>query len=77
MILTTEMNVIGAADFARFKFEMNFWETSYITTTPEVSGPCQSFNISRTLVGNKIIDHSNVVGASPVSAAPATSSFST
>ena len=29
------------------------------------------------LVGNKIVDHSDVVGASPVGAAPTTSSFST
>ena len=35
------------------------------------------FNISGTLVGNKIVDHSDVVGASPVGAAPTTSSFST
>ena len=34
-------------------------------------------NMSRTLVGNKIVDHSDVVGASPVAAAPTTSSFST
>ena len=34
-------------------------------------------NISRTLVGNKIVDNSGVVGASPVGAAPTTSSFST
>ena len=34
-------------------------------------------NISRTLVGNKIVDNSDVVGASPVGAAPSTSSFST
>ena len=33
-------------------------------------------NISRILVGNKIVDNSDVVGASPV-AAPTTSSFST
>ena len=33
-------------------------------------------NTSRTL-GNKIVDHSDVVGASPVGAAPTTSSFST
>ena len=30
-----------------------------------------------TLEGNKIVDHSDVVGASPVGAAPTTSSFST
>ena len=34
-------------------------------------------NISRTLVGNKIVDNSDVVGASPVGAAPTTPSFST
>ena len=34
-------------------------------------------NISRTLIGNKIVDHSDVVGASPVGAAPTTASFST
>ena len=34
-------------------------------------------NIRRTLLGNKIVDHSDVVGASPVGAAPTTSSFST
>ena len=33
---------------------------------------CQTSNISRTLVGNKIVDHSDVVGASPVGAAPTT-----
>ena len=33
--------------------------------------------IRRTLVGNKIVDHSDVVGASPVGTAPTTSSFST
>ena len=34
-------------------------------------------NIRRTLIDNKIVDHSDVVGASPVGAAPTTSSFST
>ena len=37
----------------------------------------QVSNISRTFVGNWIIDHSDVVGASAVGAAPTTSSFST
>ena len=37
----------------------------------------QVSNIRRTLVGNKIVKHSDVIGASPVSAAPTTSSFST
>ena len=34
-------------------------------------------NIRRTSAGNTIADHSDVVGASPVGAAPTTSSFST
>ena len=34
-------------------------------------------NIRRTLVDSKIVDHSDVVGAPPVGAAPTTSSFST
>ena len=34
---------------------------------------CKTFNIKHTLVGNKIVDQSDVVGASPVSAAPTTS----
>ena len=37
----------------------------------------QISNIRCTLVGNKIVDHSDVVGASPVGAAPTPSSFST
>ena len=36
----------------------------------------QISNISRTYVGNNIVDHSDVVGISPVGAAPTTSSFS-
>ena len=36
----------------------------------------QASNVRHTL-GNKIVDHSDVVGASPVSAAPATSSLLT
>ena len=37
----------------------------------------QPSNISHTLVGDKSVDHSVVAGASPVGAAPTTSSFST
>ena len=36
----------------------------------------QPSTISHTLAGNKTVDHSDVVGASPVGAAPTTSSFS-
>ena len=41
------------------------------------TGSRKTSNISRTLVGSKIVDNSDVVGASPVGAAPTTSSFST
>ena len=37
----------------------------------------QSCNIGRTLVSNKLVDDSGVVGTSPVGAAPTASSFST
>ena len=37
----------------------------------------QVSNIRRILVGNNIVDHSDVVGAAPVGAAPTTSSFPT
>ena len=37
----------------------------------------QTYDTSCTLAGNKIVDHSDVVGASPVIAAPTTSSSST
>ena len=37
----------------------------------------QVSNIRRTLASYEIVDHSDVVGASPVGAAPTTSSFST
>ena len=37
----------------------------------------QVSNIRHTLVGNKIVDEPDAVGASPVGAAPTTSSFST
>ena len=37
---------------------------------------CQTSNISHTLVGTTLVDHSNVVGASRIRAVPTTSSFS-
>ena len=36
----------------------------------------QIYNITCTLLGKRIVDHSDVVGVSPVGAAPTTSSFS-
>ena len=49
----------------------NYGKTSNISKYGKTS------NIRRTLVGKKNVDHSDVVGASPDSAAPTTSSFST
>ena len=37
----------------------------------------QASNVNHPLVGSKIVDHSNVAGASPVGAAPTTSPLST
>ena len=48
----------------------------FITTQQQISDYRQVSNISRTSVGIEI-DHSDVIGASPVGAAPTTSSFST
>ena len=60
---------------------MMFYVISFIPSVPiyriELDIPRKVSNIRRTLVGNKIVDHSDVVGASPVGAAPTTSSFST
>ena len=55
------------------------WQMRLIIPTEIVHYPRyrKTSSISRTLVGNKIVDNSDVVGASPVGAAPTTSSFST
>ena len=54
-------------------------EHSYNVQTGKVNSLsaayCQTYNIRHTLVGNKIVDISDVVGASPVDAAPTTYSF--
>ena len=50
---------------------MNIWCGSIYSKYRKTS------NISRTLVGNKIVDNSDVVGASPGGAAPTTSLLST
>ena len=42
-----------------------------------ISNYRKTSNMRCTLLGNKIVDHSDVVGASPVGTAPTTSSFST
>ena len=49
----------------------------HVITSANVGKYRKVSNIRSNLVGNKIVDHSDVVGASPVGAAPTTSSFST
>ena len=53
------------------------WTERTITITMGCDKYRQTFNISRTLVDNKIVEYWDVDGASPVGAAPTTSSFST
>ena len=68
--------------------KISLWLYSCSTKISLITGSCtfaanqtriyrQTSNINHTLVGNIIVDHSDVVGASPVGAAPTTSSFST
>ena len=54
-----------------FTSHIKFWYDISITKYRQVS------NIRRTLIGNEIVDNSDVVGAAPVGAAPTTSSLST
>ena len=71
------MDVMDEQDFAGFEFKMSFGRVSYIAQHPWKSIYRQVSDIRLTLVGNTIVDHSDVVGASPVGAAPTTSSLST
>ena len=78
-------------EIATFSFKKMYLKTLSGKWQPFVSASiCQPYllhcciqyyrkvsNIRGTLIGNKIVDHSDVVGASPVGAAPTTSSFST
>ena len=46
------------------------WATSSWLAVSSTARYRQTANISHTLVGNRIVDHSDVVGASPVGSAP-------
>ena len=68
---------------AILKFLITFKQQTYnliSSFTYEVSTTnfiyCQTSNISDTLVGNKLVDHSDVYRALPINNAPTTSSFS-
>ena len=56
---------------------INNKETTKDRIHQEIQTYCQTSNIKSTTVCNKIVDDSDVVGASPVGAAPTTSSFLT
>ena len=53
-----------------------FPEQTQFIDTKDIPVYRQTSNISDALLGNKIVDHSDVVGVWPVGAAPAISSFS-
>ena len=55
---------------------MEIMHTSYETGAKKKTTHRQTSNINRALVGNKLVDHSDVVGASHIGAAPTISSFS-
>ena len=60
-----------------FLLKNHAWKLSEKFASQQMFSYYQVSYIRWTLVGNKIVDHSDVVGASPVGAAPTTSSFST
>ena len=60
--------------FTHFVYKIHNIELCYWVLLTETY--CQVSTISRTLVGKEIVDHSDVVGVSPASAAPTTSSSS-
>ena len=62
-------------DSTKWWWNLYFYNYYHISRGP--MSYCQTSDIRRTWVGNKIVDHSDVVGASPVGAAPTTSSWST
>ena len=66
-----------SAKWRPFCFNLNVSKQQPFTQFGPIIAYRQVSNIRRTLVGNKTVDHSDVVGASPVGAAPTTSSFST
>ena len=53
------------------------WFCTYAKSWPNLAIYCEVSNISRTSIGNEIVDHTDLVGSSPVGAAPTPSSFST
>ena len=86
LIITVGISIISLSLFCHYFFGITYMSVfifSYIAAVwcfiPVYNYQTyrKTSNISRTLEGNKIVDNSDVVGASPVGAAPTTSSFST
>ena len=67
----TSDKLMGSGNLSRTSIPMQYFRLVGFVKYRQVS------NTRRTLVGNKLVDHSDVVGASPVGAAPTTSSFFT
>ena len=55
---------------------MEYVLLSAVCLPNDAQNNCQISYIRPNLVANKLVDHSDVVGASPAGAAPTTSSFS-
>ena len=66
-LIANHQTVIATLPFSTFCMGNRMFDANYRQTS----------NIRRTLTGDRIVDHSVVVGALPVRAAPTTSSFST
>ena len=62
---------------SNYKGNSNLIYVHYVQYQLPLGEHRQTSNIRRPIVDNKIVDHSDVVGASPVGAAPTTSSFLT
>ena len=67
--LNSNLNPKGMGEVDRYQATTNYKGVS--------TCDLKTFNISGTLVGNKIVDHSDVVGAAPTGDAPTTSEWST
>ena len=79
--VVVKQSVPGDCNLFTHMLQRFFTNTVLIHEGPSATQPWgiyrKTFNKSRTFVGNKTVDQSDVVGASPVGAPPTTSSFPT
>ena len=68
---------VSSKDVGKIDWYKTTWKHNKSQTVCISFGIPSSLYIRRSLVGNKVVDHSDVVGASPAGTAPTTSSFST